>query len=213
MHTHCNILLLVPGNFQEFMIEKKSSTPPIGMPIFHCPGRAFLLSEFVKLHKPSATGRQFFFFVPLLDRSCPGVRSTAAMENDVPITTIMDLVEDDLYNPLAIDLPGTVRHFQSSILAENQLLDTKILEQYACNPENVAKSAVLDKLSQCLLAPPYTLPMIKLFRPIVIDLVARWLLPGLTSFLETDNNNAIQKIELVAKAFSVILPVVPQVKM
>lgn len=127
------------------------------------------------------------------------------------MTNVMDLVEDDLYNPLAIDLLEAVRQLQRIIPAENRLLDTKILDEYTFNSESVTKTAVLDKLSQCLLAPPYTLPMISVFRPIVIDLVARWLTPGFTNFLETDNN-AVQKIELVAKAFSVILPVVPQVK-
>lgn len=120
----------------------------------------------------------------------------------------------DLYNPLAIDLQTTIQQFQATCVSRDSPLpaaiDLSLLQQYLNQPDSVQQSKVLDQLSQCLCYPPWTRPMVSLFRPIIIDLVARWTMPGFTTSLET--TSTVHKIELVAKAFSVLLPVVPQVK-
>ncbi|KAI9498450.1 P-loop containing nucleoside triphosphate hydrolase protein [Zychaea mexicana] len=122
----------------------------------------------------------------------------------------------DLYNPLAFDLPGAIRQLlqvmSSTTTAtarndNNTTIDARLLERYVDNPTLVPGSQVLDTLSVCLLHSAYTRSMISLFRPIVLDLVARWATPA---FLREPN--VVNRIERVAKAFSIVLPAVPQVK-
>ncbi|KAI9314232.1 P-loop containing nucleoside triphosphate hydrolase protein [Dichotomocladium elegans] len=141
------------------------------------------------------------------------------------MASVVDSPSDALYNPLAIDLQCAVRQFQTTCCIEPlpvptyaAAIDLRVLQQYASNPASVPTSRVLEILSQCLLNSAWTQSMVTLFRPIVIDLVARWVTPGFTTFLEmadtksTKPAGAVNRIEVVAKAFSIILPVVPQVK-
>jgi hypothetical protein len=93
------------------------------------------------------------------------------------------------FNPLDFDLKGAIG-------------------QLEIDANNSQGSELLDLVSRSMLDPNLTLRVVRACRPIVIDLVARWTLPGFTSFLDQHVN----KTELVAKAFSLMLPVVPQVK-
>ncbi|KAI8371327.1 P-loop containing nucleoside triphosphate hydrolase protein [Radiomyces spectabilis] len=127
---------------------------------------------------------------------------------------------DPLYNPLDLDLKASVKAFQSLCLEGKQeflATDLHVLQTFLDNPASVSRSTVLDTLSKCMLNPSWTLHIVKLFRPIAIDLVARWVTPGFTAFLDdtpTLNRTSatVHKIELVAKAFSIVLPILPQVK-
>ncbi|KAI9262309.1 P-loop containing nucleoside triphosphate hydrolase protein [Phascolomyces articulosus] len=120
---------------------------------------------------------------------------------------------NDLYNPLAFDLPTAVRQLLPTIHNNtpnnntNTAINISLLEQYVNDPTSVPGSHVLDTLSICLFHSSFTRSMISLFRPIVLDLVARWATPA---FLQEPN--AVHRIEWVAKAFSIVLPIVPQVK-
>lgn len=133
------------------------------------------------------------------------IRTMAEATSSEALSTL-----SDLYNPLAIDLQKTIQHFLASCVSRDSAIDLSLLQHYVTQPDSVQQPKVLDLLSQCLCYPPWTRSMVSLFRPIVIDLVARWTMPGFTTFLET--TSTVHKIELVAKAFSVLLPVVPQVK-
>ena len=117
---------------------------------------------------------------------------------------------DLLYNPLAFDLKSGIRQLLPTLLASHDITTTinvSLLERYVNDPTTVPRSHVLDTLSICLFHSTYTRTMISLFRPIVLDLVARWATPA---FLQEPN--AVNRIEWVAKAFSIVLPIVPQVK-
>lgn len=132
--------------------------------------------------------------------------------------SVMDyeIVASDLYNPLSIDLHDAVKRFQASFLdgiptATTMFLDRSDLDNlyhFVSNPASTPKTKVLDSLSRCMLNPRWTQTIVKLFRPIAMDLVARWTMPGFTTFLD----GAVNRIEFVAKAFSIVLPILPQVK-
>lgn len=51
--------------------------------------------------------------------------------------------------------------------------------------------------------------IVELYRPLVLDLVARWLAADSLSMMDTDSN-ALQDLESMARAFALILPIVPQ---
>ncbi|KAL0096148.1 P-loop containing nucleoside triphosphate hydrolase protein [Phycomyces blakesleeanus] len=121
-----------------------------------------------------------------------------------------------LYNPLAIDLTTAVQKLQSCLRASPPFcVDTRLVDQFLADPENVSKSDLLDTIARLMINPSWTLDIVQIFRPIAIDLIARWATPGFTFFLEAVSTNVsgtVHRIEMVAKAFSLVLPVVPQVK-
>ncbi|KAF7722956.1 AAA ATPase midasin [Apophysomyces ossiformis] len=142
------------------------------------------------------------------------------IEEDTCMTVVTEPSRHQPYNPLAIDLRAAVQKLQLSCLQDSPPfanLDTQLYNAFLADPNSVPRSKLLDTVSQCMLNPKWTLPIVELFRPIAIDLIARWALPSFTAFLEAipcspNSSSAVNRIELVAKAFSVVLPVVPQVK-
>ncbi|KAM3579719.1 AAA ATPase midasin [Umbelopsis sp. WA50703] len=91
--------------------------------------------------------------------------------------------------------------------------DMAALQAYAADLDHADKSQVLDSIARLMLRPDLTLYIVKTFRPLAIDLVARWLTPRFLDFLVSpDNFHTVYRIETMAKAFSVILPIVPQTK-
>ncbi|KAG0341494.1 AAA ATPase midasin [Podila horticola] len=54
-----------------------------------------------------------------------------------------------------------------------------------------------------------SIKIVELYRPLVLDLVARWLAADSLSMMDTDSN-ALQDLESMARAFALILPIVPQ---
>ncbi|KAG9286447.1 hypothetical protein G9A89_014613, partial [Geosiphon pyriformis] len=92
------------------------------------------------------------------------------------------------------------------------------LEKYIASSGDISaqKSSIsflLPCISDLLLHPKFTLPIAQLYRPLLIDLVARWLLPDsqdkIDEVLDTDIC-AKSRVELVASAFSRLLPIAPQ---
>lgn len=131
------------------------------------------------------------------------------------MTTVTEVTDYSTFNPLAFDLLKAVT--QLSTLVEGSTfagVDLQILQ----SPTTAnSRSQLLDVVSKTMLRPEWTTSVVRLFRPIVIDLVARWTLPGFTTFLDSaplspNASSTVYKIELVAKAFSTVLPIVPQVK-
>lgn len=128
--------------------------------------------------------------------------------------------ESDVFNPLAFDFIHAVNQL-STLIGSSTFgsVDLDKLHQATAATTTAAtsKTQLLDTVSKAMLKPEWTLSVVRLFRPIVIDLVARWTLPGFTDFLDSASaspnaNRTVYKIELVAKAISVVLPIVPQVK-
>jgi hypothetical protein len=89
----------------------------------------------------------------------------------------------------------------------------QILNSYIINDSNYetknTTTKVLDCISDLLLDPSLTLIIANLFRPILIDLVSRWLLSNDDDTMEVDYN-VVSKVESVASAFSLLLPIKPQ---
>ncbi|KAL7319508.1 AAA ATPase midasin [Mucor circinelloides] len=133
-------------------------------------------------------------------------------------TTATLVTESDVFNPLAFDFIHAVNQL-STLIGSSTFgsVDLDVLHQAATFTDATSKSQLLDTVSKAMLKPEWTLSVVRLFRPIVIDLVARWTLPSFTDFLDSASaspnaNRTVYKIELVAKAVSVVLPIVPQVK-
>lgn len=132
------------------------------------------------------------------------------------MTTVAEVTTDhSTFNPLAFDLMKAVT--QLSTLVEGSTFAGVDLQLLSTPTLATSRSQLLDIISKAMLGPEWTTNIVRLFRPIVIDLVARWTLPGFTTFLDSASvspnaSSTVYKIELVAKAFSTVLPIVPQVK-
>jgi len=77
------------------------------------------------------------------------------------------IFENTLHDPLSINLPGQMRILLSTIPSTSQHYGRLIS---ASNPRQL-----LDALSTCLAAPSCTAIIAKLFRPLLMDLCARWI--------------------------------------
>ncbi|CAG8452138.1 711_t:CDS:10 [Ambispora gerdemannii] len=83
-------------------------------------------------------------------------------------------------------------------------------------------SPLFSCVSELLLIPDLTIHIANFFRPLLIDLVARWLLLPQNnhknaetfdnSFDTTNDNSLVSRVECVAHAFSILLPIAPQLK-
>ncbi|KAI9260402.1 hypothetical protein EDC94DRAFT_542138 [Helicostylum pulchrum] len=137
------------------------------------------------------------------------------IDSDTTMTTVAKVIDDSTFNPLAFDLMKAVT--QLSTLVEGSTFAGVDLQILKTPNAATSKSQLLDIVSKAMLRPEWTTSVVRLFRPIVIDLIARWTLPGFTTFLDSASvspnaSSTVYKIELVAKAFSTVLPIVPQVK-
>lgn len=135
---------------------------------------------------------------------------------DTTMTPVTEIAAHTIFNPLAFDLLKAVSQMSTLVGGSTfGSIDLDILHN--TKTTTASRSQLLDTVSKAMLKPEWTLSVIRLFRPIVIDLVARWTLPGFTNFLDSapashNASKTVYKIELVAKAISVVLPIVPQVK-
>ncbi|KAG1445505.1 hypothetical protein G6F56_009893 [Rhizopus delemar] len=124
-------------------------------------------------------------------------------------------IEKNIFDPLAFDLLDATEQL-STYISENDsptfrhVIDLEALKK----PNTISRSDLLDLISKALLQPLWTLTIVRLFRPILIDLIGRWTLPGFTTFMDglASLSPPVHTIELVAKAFSNVLPIAPQVK-
>ncbi|RIA85786.1 P-loop containing nucleoside triphosphate hydrolase protein [Glomus cerebriforme] len=126
-----------------------------------------------------------------------------------------------LYDPLNINMKTACQNllseieqinqqnFSNSVVTKGQYenLNTYIVNDTHYETENTKK--LLDCISDLLLNPSLTLIIANLFRPILIDLVSRWLLSNDNDTMEVDYG-VISKVENVANAFSLLLPIKPQ---
>lgn len=127
-----------------------------------------------------------------------------------------------LYDPLSINMKVACQKLLSkieqinqqnssfsSIISEGQyeILNSYIINDNKNEINNTKK--LLDCISNLLLIPSLTLNIANLFRPILIDLVSRWLLSNNNDTMEVDYD-VMSKVEKVANAFSLLLPIEPQ---
>ena len=77
------------------------------------------------------------------------------------------IFENTLHDPLSINLPGQTRILLSTVPSTSQHYERLIS---ASNPRQL-----LDALSTCLAVPSCTAIIAKLFRPLLMDLCARWM--------------------------------------
>ncbi|GES99488.1 midasin [Rhizophagus clarus] len=127
--------------------------------------------------------------------------------------------EIGLYDPLGINMKIACQNLLSKIEQINQQNSSviskgqiEILNSYIINDnKNEIKNTqkLLDCISDLLLIPSLTLNIANLFRPILIDLVSRWLLSNNNDTMEVDYD-VMSKVENVAYAFSLLLPIKPQ---
>ncbi|KAI1311961.1 AAA ATPase midasin [Mortierella claussenii] len=83
----------------------------------------------------------------------------------------------------------------------------------------VETAQALNIISGLLKNPLVAIKIVELYRPLVLDLVARWLAvsstpssPAMDMDGTTTNKSSQQDLESMARAFALILPIVPQVK-
>ncbi|CAG8447499.1 16137_t:CDS:10 [Dentiscutata erythropus] len=133
--------------------------------------------------------------------------------------------ETELFDPLEIDIYTACKGLLLKIERIRQSNQFDVLENF-CNFLNaflinedchdsvikpLSTRELLNCLSDLLLHPLLTLPIAELFRPILLDLVSRWLLPRETMQISTfDKFEVYSRIDNVAFAFSQLLPIAPQ---
>ncbi|KAI8642397.1 hypothetical protein BD408DRAFT_180035 [Parasitella parasitica] len=137
------------------------------------------------------------------------------IDSDIIMTSVTSATESHVFNPFAFDIFKAVS--QLSTLIGSSTFGSVDLDFLHGANTLTPKNQLLDTVSKAMINPEWTPSIVRLFRPIVIDLVARWTLPGFTDFLDSapaspNASRTVYKIELVAKAFSVVFPIVPQVK-
>jgi hypothetical protein len=137
------------------------------------------------------------------------------MDSDIVMTEAVAAEQKvSLFSPLAMDLKVAVDALATALeRSPHTPQDMTILRSFVADPENADKSQLLDCVSRLMLRQDLTLLIVKTFRPLAVDLVARWLTPRFLDFLiSNDNIHIVYRIESTAKAFSVILPIAPQTK-
>ncbi|PHZ13684.1 midasin [Rhizopus microsporus ATCC 52813] len=129
---------------------------------------------------------------------------------------MVEATEDSIFDPLSFDFLAAVQQLSAYVIEqEESALDAIIDHEVLKNPNSISRSNLLDLVSRAMINPSWTLTVVRLFRPIVIDLIGRWTMPGFTTLIETalsKTHTTVHTTELIAKAFSVILPIAPQVK-
>lgn len=137
------------------------------------------------------------------------------MDSDILMTEAVAAEQKvSLFSPLTMDLKAAVDALATALdRSPHATQDMTILRSFVADPENVNKAQLLDCVSRLMLRHDLTLFIVQTFRPLAVDLVARWLTPRfLDFFISNDNIHIVYRIESTAKAFSVILPIAPQTK-
>jgi len=97
----------------------------------------------------------------------------------------------------------------------------QVLEAFADASQTLSHAKTtqsLNLISQLLKNEHLSIKIVEIYRPLVLDLVARWLVPEYAALSPLDdqesagNKSLPQDLEDMARAFALILPIVPQVK-
>ncbi|CAG8439564.1 5371_t:CDS:10 [Funneliformis mosseae] len=96
---------------------------------------------------------------------------------------------------------------EKCILNEFNLYDPLSIDMKTACQTLLSKIEQINLQNQCLVV---NLRQSNLFRPILIDLVSRWLLSNDNNDIMKVDYDAVSKVESVANAFSLLLPTTPQ---
>ncbi|CAG8487914.1 37837_t:CDS:10, partial [Gigaspora margarita] len=145
--------------------------------------------------------------------------------NSMELNVFEKSYETGLFDPLEMDIYTACKDLLLKIERIRKVNQSDVLE-HSCNflnafliNEDCVDSVIkppstcelLDCLSDLLLHPLLTLPIAELFRPILLDLVSRWLLPRNTTHTSIlVKFEVYSRIENIAFAFSQLLPIAPQ---
>jgi hypothetical protein len=156
-----------------------------------------------------------FFFEAGSNLPTSAKSKAVVMDRDTLMTeAVTEEKNASLFSPLNMDLKVELDALVQVLhRLPTSSQDMAALQAYAADLDHADKSQVLDSIARLMLRPDLTLYIVKTFRPLAIDLVARWLTPRFLDFLVSpDNFHTVYRIETMAKAFSIILPIVPQTK-
>ncbi|KAF9110511.1 AAA ATPase midasin [Mortierella sp. AM989] len=164
----------------------------------------------------------------------PGVREAYQFFYDNMASSIHDPLSMDLSSATAdlLEFLDTQTHISSpeGILSPSQ---RQILTDFAADSTSgpltrSETSMALNIISNLLKNQYFAIKIVELYRPLILDLVSRWLAADSMSTPSTSsssspligsnlpdvdhNRNSKQDLESMARAFALILPIVPQVK-
>ncbi|KAF9194234.1 AAA ATPase midasin [Haplosporangium sp. Z 11] len=136
-----------------------------------------------------------------------------------------------IHDPLSMDLSSattdllafldTHPHITDNILSPAQRHALAVFADGTTPLSRVETTQVLNIISRLLKSEHISVKIVEFYRPLVVDLVARWLATDSTSSPLIDQSNRLdadlnkgsqQDLESMARTFALILPIVPQVK-
>ncbi|KAF9140977.1 AAA ATPase midasin [Mortierella sp. GBA39] len=143
------------------------------------------------------------------------IHDPLSMDLSAATTDLLEFLDTQTYIKLTDKILSPLQRHALTVFADG----TKVLTRQETGQ-------VLNILSNLLKNEHLACKVVQLFRPILLDLVARWLVsdPASSPLLDqtqqmSDNNsladhnrNSQQDLESMARAFALILPIVPQVK-
>jgi hypothetical protein len=144
------------------------------------------------------------------------IHDPLSMDLSAATTDLLDFLDTQTYIKLTDKILSPIQRHALTVFADG----TKTLTRQETGQ-------VLNILSNLLKNEHLACKVVQLFRPILLDLVARWLVsdPASSPLLDQTqhqtsdnsslvdhNRNSQQDLESMARAFSLILPIVPQVK-
>lgn len=144
------------------------------------------------------------------------IHDPLSMDLSAATTDLLEFLDTQTYIKLTDKILSPIQRHALTVFADG----TKTLTR-------LETGQVLNIISNLLKNEHFACKVVQLFRPILLDLVARWLVSDPTSSplldqtqqqtsdnnsLADHNRNSQQVLESMAKAFALILPIVPQVK-
>ncbi|KAG0241019.1 AAA ATPase midasin [Mortierella sp. GBA43] len=116
-----------------------------------------------------------------------------------------------------IDTKTTTITSLERVLSSTQRGSLEAFADISKTLSRVETSQALDLISQLLKNEHLSIKIVEFYRPLVLDLVARWLAPSspsLSPLIDQERNirSLPQDVESMARVFALILPIAPQVK-
>ncbi|KAK9759948.1 AAA ATPase midasin, partial [Basidiobolus ranarum] len=148
---------------------------------------------------------------------------TTACPDNVEVENAASLIQQSQpFDPLRFDLSTAISSFfdrisQFDSTSSIQLLTNRqrhVLDKYRLHQDENLKGDVLNILAELLVSPELTFTIAHLFRPLLIDLSARWNRSEiLSSYPQISNDlSNFTQVEVVAMAYAKLLPIAPQLK-
>ncbi|KAK3821372.1 MAG: P-loop containing nucleoside triphosphate hydrolase protein [Benniella sp.] len=130
------------------------------------------------------------------------------MDLSAATTRLLDFLDTQINNTTPLD----------RILSSAQRQVLKAFADASQTLSHAKTTQALNLISQLLKNEHLSIKIVEIYRPLVLDLVARWLVPEYAALSPlgdqecASNKSLPQDLEDMARAFALILPIVPQVK-